>query len=67
MSGSHESIKLKRRLEKAGFTVERTGGGNWKASKPGRTGFVIFGFTDSGHNTWAKTIKRLRALGYKGD
>lgn len=57
-------MQLKRKLEKQGFTVERTGSGHWKATKPGYPGHVIFAFSPSGSGLY-QTIKRLRELGYK--
>lgn len=64
MSSRAEAMRLKKELEKAGFTVERTGSGHWKASRPGRPGSVVFGFSPN-KSGWYKTLRRLKELGYE--
>ena len=57
-------MRLVRALRKQGFTVERTGSGHWKVSRPGREGSVVLGFSPRTGGLH-KTLKRLSELGYK--
>jgi predicted RNA binding protein YcfA (HicA-like mRNA interferase family) len=65
VSGRAETRKLIRKMEKQGILVERTNGGHWRASRPGRKDVVIFSFSprtaQMGHIE--KRAKQL--LGYK--
>jgi len=63
MSGRSDVMKLKKRLEKQGFEVVRTGSGHWKVFHPERDGFVIMAFSPN-HTGMHLTMKRLRKLGF---
>lgn len=65
MSGRAEMMKLKKALEKQKFRVERSGSGHWKVTHPDRPGeFVMMSFSPKAVPQH-KTLKLLRALGYR--
>lgn len=56
-------MRLVKDLKKQGFTVERTGGGHWRVTNErGDVAFLSFSPRSSGLH---RTLKRLRAMGYK--
>ena len=64
MSGRAEMFRLIRKLEKQGFSVERTGSGHWAVRPPDGAGIVILAFSPRG-SSFHKSLKRLRALGFQ--
>lgn len=64
MSGRSEQMRLVKDLRSQGFTVERTGSGHWKVTRPGVDVCTYMSFSPSG-SPQHKTIKRLVAMGYK--
>lgn len=63
-AGRAETRRLIKKLEKQGFTVERTGGGHWRVRKEGTNSTVVMGFSPSGTGQH-KTLKRLEEMGYQ--
>lgn len=59
-----ETMRLVKDLRKQDFTVDRTGAGHWKVSRPGQSGFVILGFSPTSGGMH-KTMKQLREIGYR--
>jgi predicted RNA binding protein YcfA (HicA-like mRNA interferase family) len=57
-------MRLIKKLKKQGFSVERTGSGHWKVTRPGREGRVIMAFSPSGASNYQE-VKRLKELGYR--
>ena len=56
-------MRLVKDLRKQGFTVERTGSGHWRVSNE-RGDVVFMSFSPRGSGLH-KTLKQLRAMGYK--
>ena len=65
MSGRTERMKLVRDLRKAGFDVERTGGGHWKVSHPEDPSKVVIMAFSPNSPAEHKTRKRLAGIGFK--
>lgn len=63
-AGRAETMKLIRKLRKQGFTCEQTGGKHWKVSHPDHPEFTIMSFSPKS-TSFPKTMKRLRAMGFK--
>lgn len=63
-AGRAETMRLVKKLQKQGFSVERTGSGHWKVTHPERDGMVIMAFSPKS-TCFRTTMKRLKELGYK--
>lgn len=62
--GRGQQMQLVKSLRKQGFTVERTGSGHWKVTHPERDDCTFISFSPS-PLPQHKTLKRLKAMGYK--
>jgi hypothetical protein len=65
MSSRREMQQLVKELEKAGFSVTRTGSGHWMVRPPVGDGCVVLAFSPRMSN-FHKTLKRLEGIGYRG-